>query len=1192
MKHPRIPGMVTIFIIIIAMIPMLIHSQTYLSRGYTVNDGLLSPTVNDITQDKTGRMWFATPIGVTCYDGTTWKNYSASDGLPLQIYTKVHADTRGNIWAFTMYLQDGIYFFDREHQSWNHLEKPPGTGDEKITITSIAVMEYPESRQDLYIGIGTKEQGFYIYTRENWIHAGKKEQGASVLKVDCHNHLFYVVAEGVAPPPYYYCRNTQMPEEKSWNENKVSRWSNTVSPETTQSRVFVINPDSPHEWEKKDFKTPTPDIYSVTFDKSNPSSKETANVPGQRIWLTGEKWVGYYFQDNFHLLYRGDFPGFHKNTHYKIPITLPDQFGGFWLGNDRVLLNIDKTGNIKLIGIPETLQAVGAHSLFYDRESNFWIGTYRGAVKITSFRFENYRRKDGLYDDEVSSISGFGSKNMIFGHNGGITFFIDNQFYPYEIPGSDRKNIAESRVIDLSRDREGNTWAAVGRMGIMKISPSRQIEWCPVIIPGNATRGGISFSSVLCDSRGNIWASGDQYIFQWKNHRFIPLDIDIIPNTYIRRLFESKDGGIYIAAASMGLLELKNNKIIKQFRCPDNESANSIYAVYLGKQGNILLGTKIGLFTLENDKIVKFQQNDFRVDRPIYFIVEDADGYLWFGLNNGVIKWDGFNRANGTRGEHVRHYTRADGLAGNEANRAASFVDQNGRLWIGTEGGVSCYYKERDRICEIPPLLELLYLKVSYPPRQYPLNRDHSFAYYYDDLAFYFKGISFIDENAVRYNFKLEGIDRQWITDYQAPDNQIRYLNIPPGKYRFHIQAINSLGTKSPILSSGLITIKKPFSQTWWFYFLLLVVPVILIFFIANFISKRRYAAHLEEQIRERTRQLEESEKEFRNIFNSAHDAIIIMEPYNEIVYNVNDRACEIYGFSRQEFIGMSLIAISRDVDRGKQKIKEIENLQKGDYLNFDTVQYREDGSEMFLEINASVINYRGKLAILSINRDITQRKRAELQIKESLREKEILLKEIHHRVKNNLQVISSLLDLQADALGDTHINKAIQDSKDRIHSMALIHENLYQFGDLARINGIEYIHNLVEYIFNVHGDLAEHIASRVQIEMPSLALDMDTAIPIGLILTELLSNALKHAFPTGKKGEIHVAVHTGIPGMLTLVVRDNGVGLPQDISVEKSQSLGLQLVQLLTQQVKGTIEIKTSKGTTVTITFPYHGHQ
>jgi two-component sensor histidine kinase len=183
-------------------------------------------------------------------------------------------------------------------------------------------------------------------------------------------------------------------------------------------------------------------------------------------------------------------------------------------------------------------------------------------------------------------------------------------------------------------------------------------------------------------------------------------------------------------------------------------------------------------------------------------------------------------------------------------------------------------------------------------------------------------------------------------------------------------------------------------------------------------------------------------------------------------------------------------------------------------------------------------------------------------------------------------------LDLQADALGDTHINKAIQDSKDRIHSMALVHENLYQFGDLARINGIEYIHKLVEYLFDTYGDLAGNITSMVKIETPSLELNMETAIPIGLILTELLSNALKHAFPPGEKGEIHIDLCPGIPGMLTLVVSDDGVGLPPNLNVRESQSLGLQLVHLLTQQVKGTIEIKRSKGTTVTITFPYQEHQ
>jgi two-component sensor histidine kinase len=127
-----------------------------------------------------------------------------------------------------------------------------------------------------------------------------------------------------------------------------------------------------------------------------------------------------------------------------------------------------------------------------------------------------------------------------------------------------------------------------------------------------------------------------------------------------------------------------------------------------------------------------------------------------------------------------------------------------------------------------------------------------------------------------------------------------------------------------------------------------------------------------------------------------------------------------------------------------------------------------------------------------------------------------------------------------------------------------------------------------VAYFFSTYGDQAGKITRGIQIETPSLSLDMNTAIPFGLILTELLSNALKHAFPSGKEGEIHIAVRPGIPGMLSLEVRDNGVGLPQNITVEEAQSLGLQLVRLLTRQVKGTIDIKRSKGTTVTITFPY----
>ena len=1156
MKQSTIPVIIKNLVVTIFLVPTIVYSQIYLNRGYTVNDGLASPIINDITQDKAGRMWFATSIGVTCYDGTTWKNYSPSDGLPFQIYTKIRADSRGKIWVVTKYLEDGIYSFDTKSQSWNHLEKPPDIGKRRIAVTSLAMMETPAPHPEIYLGIGTRQQGFYIYTKQGWTKPGKEQARKSILEVDHDNHLFYVVTE---------------------------------SSSSAASGVFVINPRRPHHWVRKDFKTPFLPICSLTIEKLPSLEKASAFAPEPRIWLTGTKWAGYYFRDHFHLLYQGDFPQFYEDNRYIMIITQPDQFGGLWIANRRVILNLDKTGQIKIIGMPEDLTAVGANSLFYDRESNFWIATHRGLVKITSFRFENYRRKHGLYDDEVSAIAGFNDGGIVFGHNCGFTFFIHNQFYTSKIPGSDSKNVADSRVLDMCTDQEGNIWAAASRSGIVKISPTKQMKWCRVEINGKTNRDDTIFTTVLCDSRGNMWACGDHHVLQWEKNRFVTREADIKPTTYTRRLFEGKENDIYIATRDEGLLRLKNNKI-KRFQYPENEAVKSVYSVFADGNDRLLVGTEAGLYTLENDKLVKFHHQNFHVDDPVYFITQDRDGCLWFGLNNGIIKWHGGNGADTAKGDQVRHYTRGDGLAGNEANRAAGFVDQNGRPWIGTENGVSCYYKEKDRICKIPPLLELLYLQVPRQTHQYPLNRDHSFEHDLDDLVFHFRGISFIDETAVKYNFKLEGIDRRWNTNYQSPDNQIRYFNVPPGKYRFHMQAINSLGTKSPIISSGSITIKKPFFQTWWFYSILIAAILLLILFIANFISKRRYAAHLEEQIKERTKQLEESEKELRNIFDSAHDAIIIMAPYNEIVYDVNDRACEIYGYSRREFIGKSLADISNDVDLGKERIKK--TIQQGDYLNFETVQYRKDGSEMLLEINASVINYRGKLAILSINRDITQRKHTEWQIKKSLKEKTILLKEIHHRVKNNLQFISSLLDLQADALGDRQINKAIQDSKNRIHSMALVHENLYLFGDLARIDGVQYIHNLVEYLFDAYGDFAGNIASRVEIEMPSMELDMETAIPIGLILTELLTNALKHAFPSEEKGEIHIALHPGIPGMLTLEVRDNGVGLPADINLQESKSLGMQLVHLLTRQVKGTIELKKNKGTTVIITFPYREHQ
>ena len=215
---------------------------------------------------------------------------------------------------------------------------------------------------------------------------------------------------------------------------------------------------------------------------------------------------------------------------------------------------------------------------------------------------------------------------------------------------------------------------------------------------------------------------------------------------------------------------------------------------------------------------------------------------------------------------------------------------------------------------------------------------------------------------------------------------------------------------------------------------------------------------------------------------------------------------------------------------------------------------------------------------------ELAERRRIEAQITASLREKEVLLKEIHHRVKNNLQVISSLLDLQASNIEDSRTVDMFRDSQNRVNSMGLIHERLYQASDLARIDFAEYIQDLANNLFYSYAGNSESIELRIQVE--SIYLDVDTGIPCGLIINELVSNCLKYAFPEGSSGTIDIALrHEGDDMILS--VCDDGVGLPPGMDYRKTSSLGLKLVSTLTRQLKGKIEVSSQNGSQFIIQFP-----
>ena len=216
---------------------------------------------------------------------------------------------------------------------------------------------------------------------------------------------------------------------------------------------------------------------------------------------------------------------------------------------------------------------------------------------------------------------------------------------------------------------------------------------------------------------------------------------------------------------------------------------------------------------------------------------------------------------------------------------------------------------------------------------------------------------------------------------------------------------------------------------------------------------------------------------------------------------------------------------------------------------------------------------------------ELAERKRAEEQLKLSLREKEILLKEVHHRVKNNLQIISSLLRLQSDYIQDERALASFKDSQNRIRSMALIHEKLYQSKDLVRIDFAEYLRDLTSNLLHSYAANVREIT--LNIDVGEIWLTIDTAISCGLIINELVSNSLKHAFPNASsENKVEIVLRPISDNNFRLIVSDNGVGFPQDIDFQNTESLGLQLVCTFVEQLEGTIDLERTQGTTFIITF------
>ncbi len=329
---------------------------------------------------------------------------------------------------------------------------------------------------------------------------------------------------------------------------------------------------------------------------------------------------------------------------------------------------------------------------------------------------------------------------------------------------------------------------------------------------------------------------------------------------------------------------------------------------------------------------------------------------------------------------------------------------------------------------------------------------------------------------------------------------------------------------------------------------------------------------------------LRKSEEKYKTLFDEDPYFNIVLSTDGTIL-DVNNTITKIMGISKDDMIGKNFAQLQSITEENKQDYdSKIKRILKGEYVEpFESHFTDMNGDISWVLIHLKAIMDYGNISyILAIGSDITKRRIAENEIKSSLVEKNTLLQEIHHRVKNNMQIISSLLNLQIKYVDDGKAVDVLRESQNRIKSMAMIHDKLYMSEDLKRINFVDYIKNLVSNLFYSY-NVEDTIKPVFKIDM--ISLNMETAVPCGLIISELVSNSLKYAFPDGMVGEIFISLRSKQDNY-ELIISDNGVGLPEEFDIKNSKTLGLMLVNSLTDQIDGKISINGDNGTRCTIVF------
>lgn len=1139
-------------------------------------EGLSQTTANAIMQDSFGMMWIATSEGLNRYDGKAFEQFyslpSDPSSLSHDYVSEVIEDAQGNLWVAT---DGGLNLFNRVAATFQLVDfemRDRGNDPGESAIRSL----FLDKDEALWIGTErglvkqNKDKSFTHY-RHDPLNPRTIGDGAVRAIVQDRQGDLWIGSE--ASGLSRLDTDTGQIERFQGGLGESGLSDNSI-------RDLMIGPDGI--------------LFVATFN-GGLWQVDTQTLKFQRTPLVSAS----------------------GNPVVRTRSLLADREGRIWVGSDEGVFLIDPIAETvsNFSHQPTDVASLSNNivlDLVEDRGGVVWVATYDGISKWDSAApaFSLYRvdknTNRALAGDSITSFAE-DSNTLWIGSFEGVSAYDKplNRFR--SVP---EIQLSDSRVMTLatSNDETVTLWVGTMSGGLTAFSEGGQQQFMTTADPRSIASNQVS--KVLVDSKGRVWVGlygtgvdlyrGDGAFDHYPRPGAELLDLRVTD------IAESEDGKIWIASNGGGLAVLDPDKdtttILKSD--PTNDAtiaSDNLVSITQGAAG-MWAGARDAGVSVVNPKTMearRISKQDGLSSVAAYGVLEDDTGNIWVSGGKGlsVIGASGV----------LDVYDESDGLQANDFNSGAYYKMKDGTFLYGGNSGFNAFDPSKIHRSKYNPPVSLTGFKKLNTAVMFdkPIGKLGEIEVYHDDyvIEFEYGAMDYSSPLRNEYEYLLEGFDPDWVS--AGNDRSVAYTNLDPGSYTFRVRATNGDGIWSSDQLEVELNVLPPWFQTWWAYLGYLILAVLVLTGIYR-LNAQRMARIAEDSHRARL-------EKYIQTLEQATDAIAIASEEGVIEYQ---NALFLALFKTPELdsgVGSQLLETLFDSAEERAEV-ESRVVESG---RFSTEVVRRLAVDKFYEISVARTEYQGVVTLIAIARDITQRKETERQLEHysrnletqviertskleeevsksllqqqaltnSLAEKELLIKEVHHRVKNNMQVISSLLSIQAEGVDDEVYSSLLKESQQRIKSMTLIHETLYQSKDLLNIDFQDYIELLTNSLSRSY--VVPGVSVFVDVNVENVVLDLGTAVPCGLIINELVSNSLKHAFHDKEETGIIDIDFVTTDSSFDLRISDNGSGLPPDFDLGQNTSMGLEIVTILTDQLEGSLSAHNDDGAVFQISFP-----